>query len=166
MHCQICNKNEATIHLTEITEGQRMDMHLCETCAQEQGVAIKSQIPINELLSNLLSVQPEDDEFADPSEATIICPSCGFTIEQFRKEGVLGCPADYEIFESQLQALIGRAHDGKTTHCGKVPSRAPQETKHQMERFDLKRQLDEAVTSEDYELAAELRDKINHMDQR
>ena len=55
MQCQICKQNTATIHLTEIIEGQRNETHLCETCAQKQGVAVKAQIPLNELLGSLLS---------------------------------------------------------------------------------------------------------------
>ena len=62
MQCQICQKNEATIHLTEIVEGLRSEMHICERCAQEQGIAVKSQIPLNELLSGLLASAPSDDE--------------------------------------------------------------------------------------------------------
>jgi protein arginine kinase activator len=160
MQCQICNKNDATIHLTEIVDGMRTEMHICEQCAVEQDIAVKSHIPINELLSNLLAVQPSDDELAGPSERELVCPDCGFTLAQFRKEGVLGCPRDYEIFEKTLLALIEKAHDGKTTHCGKIPLKTPGNTKKQMELLSLRQQLDAAVQSEDYELAAELRDRI------
>jgi protein arginine kinase activator len=160
MQCQICNKNDATIHLTEIVDGMRTEMHICEQCAVEQDIAVKSHIPINELLSNLLAVQPSDDELASPSERELVCPDCGFTLAQFRKEGVLGCPRDYEIFEKTLLALIEKAHDGKTTHCGKIPLKTPGNTKKQMELLSLRQQLDAAVQSEDYELAAELRDRI------
>ena len=62
MQCQICNKNEATIHLTEINDGVRTEMHVCENCAAEEGIAVKSQMPIKELLSSLLASQPPDDE--------------------------------------------------------------------------------------------------------
>ena len=161
MQCQICNEYEATIHLTEITEGSRTEMHICERCATEQGIAIKSQIPINELLSSLLAVQPSDDELADPSAKELSCPNCGFTMEQFRKEGVLGCPGDYDVFEKSLAPLIEKAHDGKSVHKGKIPTHEPQDTRDQLELLDLRRQLDEAVQNEDYELAARLRDKIN-----
>jgi protein arginine kinase activator len=160
MQCQICNKNDATIHLTEIVDGMRTEMHICEQCAIEQDIAVKSHIPINELLSNLLAVQPSDDELAGPSERELVCPDCGFTLAQFRKEGILGCPRDYEIFEKTLLAIIEKAHDGKTTHCGKIPLKTPGNTKKQMELLKLRQQLDAAVQSEDYELAAELRDRI------
>jgi protein arginine kinase activator len=160
MQCQICNKNDATIHLTEIVDGARTEMHICEQCAIEQDIAVKSHIPINELLSNLLAVQPSDDELTGPLEREVVCPDCGFTLAQFRKEGVLGCPRDYEIFEKTLLAIIEKAHEGKTTHCGKIPLKTPGNTKKQMELLGLRQQLDAAVQSEDYELAAELRDRI------
>ena len=160
MRCQICNENDATIHLTEINDGKRTEMHICEHCAAEQGIAVKSQIPINELLSSLLAVQPTDDELSSSSQQQSSCPHCNLTLAQFRKEGVLGCPYDYEVFEKSLLPLIERVHDGKTTHCGKLPSNTPQDAKKQIQLINLRQQLDAAVQSEDYELAAKLRDKI------
>ncbi|MEE9369847.1 MAG: UvrB/UvrC motif-containing protein [Sedimentisphaerales bacterium] len=164
MYCQICQKNEATIHLTEINDGVRTEMHLCEHCAQEEGIAIKSHLPINELLANLLATQPLGDELFGGSEQDVICPHCGFTLDQFTKKAVLGCPYDYDVFEKSLLPLIERAHDGKTTHCGKVPSKATKDTKKQVELMTLQQQLEAAVKSEDYELAAKLRDKIKQFE--
>ncbi len=161
MQCQICKENDATIHLTEITDGKRTEMHICEQCAAEQGIAVKSQIPVNELLSGLLAAQPSDDELSDRSAQQVQCPHCGFTLAQFSKEAVLGCPYDYEVFEKSLLPLIEKAHNGKTTHCGKLPSKTPKDTKKQVELLNLRQQLETAVQSEDYELAAELRDKIS-----
>jgi protein arginine kinase activator len=160
MQCQICNKRDATIHLTEINDGVRTEMHICEQCAAEQDIAVKSHIPINELLSNLLAVQPTDEELSGAFDQKLACPMCGFTLAQFRKEGVLGCPRDYEIFEDVLRPLIEKAHDGQTTHCGKVPLKTPMDTRKQLELLNLRQRLDAAVRSEDYELAAQLRDKI------
>jgi len=164
MQCQICNKNDATIHLTEITDGKRAEMHICEQCAAEQGIAVKSHIPVNELLSGLLAAQPSDDELSSRSAQQVQCPHCGFTLAQFRKEAVLGCPYDYEVFEKSLLPLIEKAHNGKTTHCGKLPSKTPKDTKKQVELLNLHQQLETAVQSEDYELAAKLRDKINKIE--
>jgi len=164
MQCQVCQKKEATIHLTEITDGVRSEMHLCEHCAQEEGIAIKSQLSINELLSGLLATQPTDDELFGDTEQELSCPHCGFTLAQFTKEAVLGCPYDYEVFEKSLLPLIEKAHDGKTVHRGKVPSKMPKDTKKQMKLTALRQQLDAAVQSEDYELAAKLRDEINQLE--
>jgi len=162
MQCQICNQNDATIHLTEISSGVRTEMHICEHCAAEQDITVKNHIPINELLSGLLAVQPTDEEMAGPlKKQQPACPNCGFTLAQFRKEGVLGCPHDYEIFERALIPLIEKAHDGKTAHCGKIPSKTPHDTKKHMTILNLRQQLEAAVRNEDYELAAKLRDEIN-----
>jgi protein arginine kinase activator len=161
MQCQICQENEATIHLTEITDGLRTEMHLCESCAQQEGIAVKSQIPLNELLSSLLAAQPEDSDLFGESGQKQACPHCGFTLAKFRKEAVLGCPYDYEVFEKSLLPLIEKAQSGNTSHCGKVPSKTPTDTKKQIEIMTLRQQLEAAVKKEDYELAAELRDKIN-----
>jgi len=164
MQCESCQKNTATIHLTEIVDGHRTEMHLCEYCASEQGIVVKSNIPINELLSSLLASQPAEDELASLGEKEAVCPHCGFTLDQFRKENVFGCPQDYDIFEKALLPLIKKAHDGKTVHCGKVPSRTPKDKKKQMELTNLRQQLQSAVQTEDYEQAAKLRDKINRVE--
>jgi protein arginine kinase activator len=168
MQCQICNKNEATIHLTEIADGARAEMHICEHCAQQEGIAVKSQIPLNELLSSLLAVQPTDEELFGPSEkeTATSCSNCGFTLDQFRKEAVLGCPYDYEVFEKPLRRLIKKAHNGSTAHCGKIPSKTSAGTKKQIQLITLRQRLEAAVQSEDYELAAELRDKIKKYETR
>jgi len=164
MRCQICEKNEATIHLTEINHGKRTEMHICSRCAQEQGITVKSQMPLNELLSSLLASQPEDDELLGSLEEEKKCPNCGFTLAQFRNEPRLGCPYDYEVFAKQLLPLIKRAHDGKKRHCGKVPSRISTDTKKQIQFTTLRQQLNEAIQKEDYEAAAELRDKIEKLE--
>jgi protein arginine kinase activator len=161
MQCEVCQGKEATIHLTEITDGVRTEMHLCEQCAQEQGVGMKSYIPLNELLSNLLSVGPKGEEPTESVESEPVCLHCGYTLDKFRDKAVLGCPNDYEVFEKQLSPLIKKAHDGATCHCGKVPAKMPTDSKKQLEIAQLRQQLDEAVRKEDYELAAKLRDKLS-----
>ncbi|UCC98103.1 MAG: UvrB/UvrC motif-containing protein [Phycisphaerales bacterium] len=165
MQCQICSKRDATIHLTEIADGVRTEMHICEHCAAEQDISVKSQIPINELLSNLLAVQPTDDELSGESDQALACPTCGFTLAQFRKEGVLGCPRDYEVFEDAMLPLIQKAHDGRAAHSGKIPKTTPGDERKQMELLNLRQKLEAAVRSEDYETAAQLRDKIRQSEQ-
>jgi protein arginine kinase activator len=139
-------------------------MHICEQCASEQGIAAHSQMSINELLSHLLAAQPADEEIFGPSEKEQACPNCGFTLERLRKEGTLGCPLDYQTFEQALLPLIERAHAGKNTHCGKVPTKVPKDTRKFVELSQLRRQLEDAVRDEDYELAAQLRDKMKQLE--
>ena len=54
MKCDNCNK-PATVHLTEIKNGKKIEKHLCEQCAaQNEGLPVKSHTPINELLTNFV----------------------------------------------------------------------------------------------------------------
>jgi protein arginine kinase activator len=166
MQCQKCKQNSATIHLTEIHNGERQEMHLCPACAEQEGVAIKNQVPLNELLSTLLSAQSDSDAqqaINAGSAEELICNSCGMTFEQFKQEALLGCENDYEAFKKPLKIIIDKAHNGNMEHTGKVPSKAPEDTQVQVRIMDLQKQLQEAVQKEDYELAAELRDKIEHL---
>lgn len=162
MQCQSCKNNTATIHLTEITDGRRTEMHLCEMCAQKQGLTVKTQIPLNELLSTLLSAQSQPEQPSAEAEQ-ISCPHCGITLKEFRKNSLLGCPADYDIFEKYLNPIIQGSHEGGTAHCGKVPSNAPSQTKKQAKLLVLRQELQAAVREENYEAAAELRDKISKL---
>ena len=71
MQCQSCKQHMATIHLTEISDGQRTEAHLCEQCAHRQGLAVKNQIPLNELLSTLLAVQSESRTYHQGSNRRV-----------------------------------------------------------------------------------------------
>lgn len=166
MQCQHCKQHTATIHLTEIDNGQRRERHLCQECAQEEGMVVKNQIPLNELLNNLLAAQAESEESiegCDPKEAETPCPNCGTTLKQFHKDSLLGCPYDYEAFGNSLRLIIEKTQSGNITHRGKVPSRAPADTKKQIELMELQTKLNKAIESEDYETAAKLRDRIEHL---
>jgi len=38
MLCDLCQKNMATVHLTQIVEGKTKKVDLCEACSKEKGV--------------------------------------------------------------------------------------------------------------------------------
>lgn len=159
MKCDNCN-NHATVHLTEIKGGKKVEKHLCEQCAQQmEGIAVKSHTPINELLTNFVLAHS-----GIVKQETGACEHCGITWAEFRQSGLLGCEHDYTLFEKDLLPLLQRAHEGATHHVGKVPQRrAATTTKSARPVTDLaklRRELAKAVETEDYERAAKLRDQI------
>lgn len=159
MKCDNC-KNTATVHLTEIKSGKKIEKHLCEQCAaQSEGFPVKSHTPINELLTNFVMAHSGIQKEADAT-----CPTCGMTYAEFRQNGLLGCPNDYQLFERDLTPLLQRAHEGATHHVGKVPTRrggtGVPAAKRQVDVTKLRRELAKAVEVEDYEKAAKLRDQI------
>ena len=94
----------------------------------------------------------------------IECPDCGTTFVEFRSQGLLGCPKDYDVFGDALAQVIERAQDGHTHHTGNTPGHTVELDPAQQERLDLQRELREAVKTEDYERAARLRDRIAELD--
>ena len=163
MQCENCKNKPATIHLTEIVSGHREEKHLCQSCAEEEGITIKTQVSLNELLNSLLAAQGDEAEVNSNEYGQLKCPHCGITLEQFRRQAVLGCPNDYKVFREVLAPVIAKAHDGNTAHRGKVPTDASEVIKNRSKLLELERQLNEAVAKEDYEVAAKFRDKIKQL---
>ncbi len=155
MLCQRCHKQQATIHLTEILNNEKRERHLCEDCAREEGVAIKAQINLQDILSGMLEAHESTGR-----DANLCCPDCGITYAEFRSQGRLGCPHDYEVFAEPLQEVLEKVH-GATEHVGKLPQRAGPDSRGQRELMQLRRQLQHAVDAEHYEEAARIRDLIH-----
>jgi protein arginine kinase activator len=159
MKCDNC-KNPATVHLTEIRNGKKIEKHLCEQCAaQNEGLPVKAHTPINELLTNFVMAHSGLQK-----DIGLTCESCAMTWAEFRQSGLFGCPQDYEVFERDLTPLLQRAHEGATHHVGKVPARKGGAGVITMKRTPdvtkLRKELAKAVELEDYEKAAKLRDQI------
>ena len=158
MKCDRCSK-PATVHLTEIRGGQKIEKHLCEQCAaQNEGVPTKAHTPINELLTNFVLAHSGLQK-----EGGLACEQCGITWGEFRQSGLLGCEHDYAVFDKDLSPLLQRAHENATHHLGKVPTRrggSGVPMRRQVDLNRLRKELSRAVEAEDYERAAKLRDQI------
>lgn len=159
--CRRCTK-PATLHITEIKEGEVRALHLCESCAQEY-------------LSNVAPGNEQEEETSltasgfgtDPGEEAEepACPKCGITFKKFRSQGRLGCPHDYVVFRERLIPLLESIH-GERQHVGKVPKSQPQVNQRHQELARLRSELKSAVESENYEEAARLRDAIRQAEEQ
>lgn len=158
--CRRCSK-PATLHITELRQGEATEIHLCETCAKDYlSQAEEVSTPQTEFQFDQLeeSEQPQVSGSDDR-----VCPNCGISFREFRTQGRLGCPHDYVVFESDLIPLIENIH-GETQHCGKLPRRAPDSSRRQHQLIRLRSELKVAVEEEDYEQAARLRDEIREVE--
>lgn len=180
MKCDLCH-NDATVHEVLVRDGQRFERTLCESCAQKAGLTASS-MSLPEALAKL-TLQPDADatqrRTRSPRPKIVACPGCGLTFDQFRKSGLLGCPACYKAMEAMLLPLIERAHEGAVQHVGKGPKRllaglGPDGPGADVERLArerereerikvLRRQLQQAVASEQYENAVRLRDQLRQL---
>ena len=158
MNCDVCKQNQATVFLTQIVDGKMQKVNLCESCSKEKGVTDPTGFALADLLLGLGAAQEMEQ-----SGTVQKCPVCGFSQADFKKTGRLGCSACYETFAEGLQTLLKGMHKG-TEHVGKKPSRLAKSLEREENLKSLQRDLKKAVAEENYESAAELRDKIKHLE--
>lgn len=167
MLCDICGKNPATVHLTEILDEQMNELHLCEDCARTKSSTMEQQFGLSDLLAGMVDFeQPNKDE----GSATVKCPNCNLTYADFKKIGRLGCGQCYNVFRKYLAPLLKRIH-GSSQHVGKSPLKVktvsgPVVTKRKTDLQELKDKLAKAIEKEAFEEAARLRDQIKEMEKR
>lgn len=156
--CNSCQA-PATVHLTQIVNGQVKKIDLCESCAKEKGVTDPEGFSLAELLS---TAGASADTSSSPAGQGMVCESCGFTQHNLNKLGRMGCPDCYEAFSSILKPMLSNMHVG-TKHCGKCPE-------HALERIDIEKKLAElesqiaaAIREERYEDAAVFRDQMKQL---
>ncbi len=161
MLCGSCNQNEATIHLTEIVNNQVMEVHLCESCAEEKGTDFKTHFNFSELMAGLSDIGPLFKE----TKPVIECKTCGLSYEEFAKKGRLGCCDCYKHLQKLLLPLIKRVQRA-TAHLGKRPSQLSGDARKTMDMRDLRERLKKAVQNEEFEEAARLRDEIKQFEEK
>jgi protein arginine kinase activator len=160
MKCQKCTK-AATLHITEvISDDQFEELHLCEECANKYLYEPQQKGALHK--GGEADIGPETDEGSALNQRE--CPLCGIKFVEFRNSGRLGCPHDYQEFRQELIPLLENIH-GETKHCGKTPRRLPHSKQTQSELIQLRNKLKHAVTKEDYEEAAKLRDRIRQLEE-
>lgn len=159
MLCNVCGKNEARVHLSQIEEGKTTRVDLCEFCAKERGIDDAS------LVSDLISgIQGKKTTTLSPTggKPPLRCSVCGYTQADFKKTGRLGCAHCYKAFAEKLKKILKSMHPA-ASHVGKTPEKIkakkiPQEL--EARSLQLQEQLKRAVKREQFEEAAILRDEL------
>ena len=157
MVCDNCHERDAVVNLTTIENNAVRQLHLCEQCAAERGVETTVAAPKHPLGEFLQAVQQQTGPAgADAGK----CTFCGLTMKDFRATGRLGCARCYLTFEASIRELLRRVH-GSPRHIGRS-YRLPQD--EVMEKAsvlgELREKLRRAIEQEQFEAAAELRDRI------
>jgi len=160
MFCDQCHEREAVIHLTQIVNEQVTTLHLCERCAAEKGVESPGGVTKTPLGSFLAAMGKNLPEAEPVARAGDTCARCGASLQDFRESGRLGCPECYRSFEVPLRELLRRLH-GSTHHVGeRYAERDGAVPEERQKASELREQLRLAVETENFELAAELRDRL------
>ncbi len=177
--CMKCSR-PALIHITDVVSKgpplKVVEVHLCLEHAIEAGLMgapiligktssgkLIKQLPMHPELAMLkqLDVAAGITDSANIPEVSTACPTCGTTLGQFQKGGLLGCPNDYTLFEEPLMDIIRSMHERHTQHTGKLPPQSSAaDTVVRARKIQLESRLSAAVQAECYEEAARLRDQL------
>jgi protein arginine kinase activator len=161
MLCDSCHERDAVVHLTTIQDNAVHQLHLCERCAAERGVETTVATPKHPLGEFLHDAH---QQLAMPNGEGLRCTFCNTTMADFRATGRWGCARCYTNFEAGIRELLRRVH-GNHRHVGRTYHPPISES---LERSavlgELKDRLRRAIDSEQFELAADLRDRIRVME--
>lgn len=161
MQCDFC-ENKATVFLTQLVEGVMKKMCLCEGCAEEKGVTDPTGFSLaDSVLGGGAGSEP--GQIVNAPDEGDPCPVCGFTFNKFQQVGRLGCSECYRTFEDDISRRLKGMHKG-TVHVGRVPEGLVEAHARQQRLDQLKDRLEQAITSENYEEAAGLRDEIQEIE--
>lgn len=135
MVCSKCGMFEAVHHNTIVVNGVVVDEHLCVNCYGSNNTT----------------------SYFNPIITGHCCKTCGCTFEEFSNSGLLGCSDCYTYFKDELKPIINKLQ-GSINHYGKDNN--INLTEEEKEYMELKKQLQQAVSMEDYELASALKEQI------
>lgn len=168
MLCQACGKTTASVHVTQIVNGDKTEVYLCESCARERGeidFPFEGKFPLHQFFSGFMGLVPSGgSETAKKAVSSgLQCNECGLTHAQFGQIGRFGCSHCYEAFGEALVPLFRRLH-GNQKHMGKIPARAGADVKVRKEIERLRKELQKRIAEEAFEEAARIRDEIRRLE--
>ncbi len=159
MLCQNCQKKTANVHLSQIINNSKVDMYLCDQCAKDKGqLSFNPFMGINDFFKGLMGFD-HLTSYINPEPQQLVCEKCGMGYEEFQRLGKIGCADCYEIYSQRLEPILKRLH-GSTNHVGKMPEKVSKDIAVSKEIAGLKETLNRAIKDEEYEKAAEIRDRI------
>jgi len=174
MLCEKCQKNEANIFLTQNTNGSITKMNLCSDCAGKMDkLGCFFDAPFEVPFAGFAPISMGRSN----SDASLVCPVCSTSLSTLIQGQKPGCPNCYEVFARYFSDYARQIH-GSHLHRGKRPRSIfkeipadneplPENSNSPAPQSDplskLKTDLQSAIESEEFEMAAALRDEIKKM---
>lgn len=158
MLCDRCGQNEASMHFINVENGVANEVHLCNECAAQTGN-----------MPDAFSLKDWFSSFLPPQQrAQKVCRRCGSSLADIQKSGFAGCQQCYTDLYDEMLPMLSAIH-GATEHVGSGPKNRlkehTQESPQELNEIEtLREQLTVAVSDENYEQAAELRDQIKQLE--
>lgn len=160
MLCDKCKTREACYHSTLIVNGEVKSTHLCEKCAEKEGVFNKAYDSIFDefrSLTNFLGFEDFEDK---------VCPTCNWSLKKFKRSGLLGCGSCYDAFETDIEDIIRRIQPYAQNKLDDIEFNVEAKKKNltkEQKLINLKADLQKAIKEERYEDAGEINKQIKKL---
>ena len=98
MLCDGCHENEAVVFYTEIINGEKKELHLCEACAAKETGMDHSFVSLTDtsflanLLASVLGKRQETDDEENLKKTNLVCPS--------------SCPSLFSLYHAFVRLAI------------------------------------------------------------
>ncbi len=175
MICDFCKSNEASIHLIKVTNNNVEKINLCMDCVKNYSFFSTEDFfsDLTKILSKFfeidIKISNKDDSDKLFESVSVsdnkACSFCNIDLNTIKSIGRVGCANCYNEFRDVLNPIVKTIH-GSLEHKGKVPVKSSNDVKIEKEIRDLKYQLKEEVTVENFEVAAKLRDTIKKLQKK
>ena len=163
MICEICKNKTAVFHIQQLVADNVYEIHLCRDCASKKGISKDGKsfdFSLSKLLTNFTQKKALPVKTKNELDT---CKTCGTKVSEMKEDGQVGCPDCYNFFRSSIASVISQ-NGAYTYHNGKLPSKLKAYKTILIDKETLKRELEEAVSNEEYEHAVIIRDKLTNLE--
>lgn len=168
MLCQNCGENNSNINYTQVINGVKKELYLCENCYKNLGLEnLDFNIPMNfsSIFGDFLNEYEEKELPLMQLNENLKCNVCNMTYDEFLDTGKFGCENCYEVFKSKVNPLLGKIHGinqykGRKALQSEKPGTQQNIKQENSEIEQLKERLKQLIKEENYEEAAKVRDEI------
>ena len=174
MLCENCKKRPANVKYTQIINGIKQEIHLCEECSKNLGLNdFGFDMPINfsSFFGDFLNEYNNGFLPLMEKEKPLVCDKCKMTYDEFVENGKFGCSNCYEVFSANIDPILKRLHGGNRYTGRKAKNSTltqsdlqTKEEKSESKLDELKKELKKMIKEEKYEEAAKIRDEIKKIE--
>lgn len=161
MLCQKCHKNLASVRYAEVVDGKVTNLRLCQECLTSQQENVQTGFELTEAPPFVRQSRPSS--LSQAATSTETCTTCSTDLKSIVEFGKVGCSSCYETFPAQLESLLEGIHIA-LTHRGKVPHLDDARARVRSELQSKRALMKTALSMENYEDAAALRDEIRSLE--
>ena len=158
MVCDNCHERDAVVNLTTIENNVVRQLHLCEQCAAERGVETSVATPKHPLGEFLQAVQQQTRAGERGCGEVLVLRADD---EGLPRDGPHGlCALLRHVRAEHARAAAARARGSAAHRTSRTMRRRTRCSRRRACSGELRERLRRAIEQEQFEVAAELRDRI------